>query len=202
MDLAPLKQLLAKHGITQTDLAHILRRDKSVVTNLFQGKRQLKADEATLIARHIGVPVAEILGVKEKGAALMEPPVLIPFQHEPVLAKKHDGVVKKDGKFYLEASDSIAYSPKTYALEMRDDSMNLSGIMPGDILISELDRACRPKQIVVAQHYQGKGAKTLIRKYEPPFLMPHSTNPSFSPLNAETSEARLVSPVIKLIRAF
>jgi hypothetical protein len=203
MDLSPLKQLLVKHGVSQTDLAHILRRDKAVITNLFQGKRQLKAEEAMLIARHIGVPVTQILGMREPASAqtLREPPVLIPFQHEPSRAKKQSNVVKKDGKFYLEVADNN-YSAKAYALEVRDDSMNLSGILAGDVVISELDRPCKPGQIVVVQHYEGRGAKTIIRKFEPPFLVPHSTDSGFGPLSAESDEVRVVSPVLKLTRAF
>lgn len=202
--MSHLKQLLGRHGINQTNLAQILGRDKSVVTNLFQGRRQLKAEEAMLIARHIGVPVTQILGIRETTAAraLAEPPVLIPFQHEPERCKKHANVVKKDGKFFLETEESAGYSRKAYALEVRDESMNLSGILPGDIVISELDRPCKPGQTVIAQHYQGRGAKTIIRKYTPPFLMSHSTAASFQPLSLEKDEARLVSPVLKLIRVF
>lgn len=203
--MSHLKQLMASHGITQTGLAQILGRDKSVITNLFQGRRQLKADEAMLIARHIGVPVTQVLGVPPElkgGAGMYEPPVLIPFQHEPTPGKKRLGVVKRDGRSFLEVAEGSGYTPKAYALEVADDSMNLSGILPGDVVISELDRACKPGQVVVAQHYQGKGAKTVIRRWQPPFLMPHSTAPGFRPLNAEEGEVRLVSPVLKLIRAF
>ncbi len=200
--MSHLKQLLNKYHLTQTDLARILGRDKSVITNLFQGRRQLKADEAALIASHIGVPVARILGITEaQSEALAEQPVLIPFQHEPTRAKRHSNIVKKEGKFYLEVAETAGYSPKAYALEVHDESMNLSGILPGDIVISELDRPCKSGQIVIAQHYQGRGAKTVIRKYEPPFLTPHSTG-SFRPLSVEREEARVVSPLMKLIRVF
>lgn len=197
--MSHLKQLLASHGINQTDLAHLLRRDKAVVTNLFQGKRQLKAEEAMIIASHIGVPVATVLGESPRGG-MAEPKVLIPFQHEPEASKRHAGVVKKDGKFFLEA-DGRGYSPKAYALEVADDSMNLLGILKGDIVVSELDRACKSGQVVVAQHYQGRGAKTVIRKYEAPLLLPHSTSAAFKPLRLDDS-ARLVSPVLKLIRVY
>lgn len=197
--MSHLKQLLAGHGINQTELARVLRRDKSVVTNLFQGRRRLKADEAMLIARHIGVPVAQILGVEVAG--FDEPAQFIPFQYEPSRARKSAGVVKKEGKFYL-AVEGAGYSPKAYALEVQDESMNLSGILPGDIIISELDKPCKAGQMVVAQHYQGRGAATIIRKYEPPFLMPHSTSANFKPLHLSKDETRIVSPVLKLIRVF
>jgi len=200
--MSHLKKLMAKNGITQTDLARLLGRDKSVVTNLFQGRRQLKADEATVIARHIGVPVSQILGEPERAGGFAEPVMLIPFQHEPEHCKQFSNVVKKDGKFFLEVEENEAYSTKTYAMEARDDSMNMAGILPGDILISELDRSCRSGQVVIAQYYQGRGAKTIIRQYDSPFLLPRSTNHSHKILHVEKDEVRLVSPVIKLIRMF
>lgn len=200
--MSHLKQLLSEHGISQTDLARILGRDKAVITNLFHGRRQLKAEEAMVIARHIGVPVSQILGVSEKGAqGFSEPSVLVPFQHEPLQVKGRSDIVKKDGKYYLEM-EKKGYSPKTYALEVRDDSMSLSGIMPGDVIISEMDRPCKAGQIVVAQHYKGRGAETIIRKYTPPFLLPHSMTGSYKPYSLNEDEVRLVSPVLRLIRVF
>jgi len=199
--LSHLKQLLTRHGITQTELARILGRDKSVITNLFQGKRQLKADEAMLIAGRIGVPVTQILGVGA-GKGFEEPSMLIPFQHEPERGKHHTNVIIKEGKSYLEVDEKSGYSPKAYALEIRDDSMNLSGILPGDIVISEMDRPCKPGQVVVAQYYKGRGAETIIRRYLPPYLTPHSTSAVFKPLSLNEAEVRLVSPVLKLIRVF
>lgn len=202
MNLSYLKYLLNKHGITQTDLAHILGRDKSVITNLFQGKRRLKADEAALIATHIGVPVAQILGIEENTGGLLEAPVLIPFQHEPTHARKRHPVIRKDGKFFLDMGDRTGYTAKAYALEAQDDSMNLAGILPGDIIISELDQPCKPGQIVIVQHYQSRGAKTLIRRYEPPYLLAQSTTAGYKILSADSEEVRLVSPLIKLLRVF
>lgn len=202
MNLANLKRLLSKHGINQTDLARILRRDKSVVTNLFQGKRQLKAQEAALIASHIGVPVAEVMGLREKAqGGFSETSHLIPFEGQPSRAKRAVNIIKKDGQYYLDDSE-VQWSPKRFALEMRDDSMNLSGIMAGDIIVSEIDRPCKAKQLVVAQYYKGRGATTIIRRYQPPFLLPHSTSDEFKALSTEDDDVRLVAPVLKLIRSF
>ncbi len=185
--------------MTQTDLARLLRRDKAVITNLFQGKRQLKAEEAMVIAAHIGVPVTQILGISEtRGAA--ESALLIPFQAEPEQVKR-SGIVRKDGKFFLEMNEK-SVSPRAYALEVSDDSMNMAGIVKGDIVISELDRPCKNGQTVIAQHYVGRGAKTIIRKFEAPLLLPYSTLPSFKPLRADDESVRLVSPVLKLIRTY
>lgn len=193
-----LKALLARHGITQTELARLLGRDKSVVTNLLQGKRQLKADEAGVIARELGVPVAEILGLQEDAVGGVAEAVLIPFQHAPQRSKRARQVVHKGGRYYLE--EGGGFSPRAYALEVRDDGLNLSGVLPGDVVISELDRPVRPGQLVVAQHYAEGGAVTLVRRFDPPYLMAHSTSPHHRALHLEQDDVRVVSPVLKLVR--
>lgn len=198
MDVMKLKMLLIKHGITQTELARLLGRDKSVVTNLMQGRRQLKADEAALIAQRLNVPVAELIGIQEQAVRGVEEQFLIPFQQEPKHLRKGRQVVQKGGRYFLE--ESGAFTDKAFALEVRDDGLNLAGILPGDIIISELDRTCKSGQFVVAQRYQGRGADTIIRRLESPFLMSHSTNPSHKPLHLEEDDVRVVSPVMKLVR--
>jgi transcriptional regulator with XRE-family HTH domain len=199
MELQRLKQLLGRHGVTQSELAQILGRDKSVVTHLFQGKRMLKADEALRIAKRLGVSVEEVLGSPTPALAEgFEESPLIPFQSAPQKLKRHPQVVQKAGQYFLDAQSSP--SPKAFALEVRDDSLNLAGILPGDVIISELDVACRAGQIVVVQHYKGAGAETLLRKYEPPFLLAHSTNPDFSPMQVQDKNIRLVAPALRLIR--
>jgi transcriptional regulator with XRE-family HTH domain len=200
MDVTKLKTLMTERGVTQTELARLLGRDKSVVTHLLQGRRQLKADEATLIARLLGVPVAELLGVGGESYAQsgVEEGGLIPFHHAPQKARRRPQVVQRDGKYFL--AEKAGSSEKAFALEVHDDSLNLAGILPGDIVISELDAACRAGDIVVVQHYHKSGAETLVRRYEPPFLMSHSTNPAWRPLNVGEDDVRLVSPVKRLVR--
>lgn len=193
-----LKTLMEKHGVSQTALARILGRDKAVVTNLYQGRRQLKADEAMRIARHLGVPVAEVLGA-EAAAGLAEPS-LIPFHHEPAKARACPHVVRRDGKYYYEEPSQV--SGKAYALEVRDDSLNLAGFLPGDIVFSELDRRVKKGDVAVTQHYEKQDAQTLLRIYEPPYLRPHSTSAAFKPLHLEEDDVRVVSPVIRLVRWF
>lgn len=202
MDLSYLKKLMKLRGISQTDLAEILGRDKSVITNLFQGKRQLKVAEAMVIAEHMEVPVSQLFGMDEQENSGFMEAALIPFQHEPKQWKKHGNIICKEGKFFLEAGDLGEFSSKAYVLQVQDDSMNLSGLLEGDLIISELDRSCKSGQIVVVQHYQGRGAKTLIRRYDQPLLLPHSTNPAFKPLHIDKDEVRIVSPLLKMVRAY
>ena len=58
MAMKHLKELLIAKGKTQTELAAVLMRDKSAITNLLQGKRQLKADEVVKIAAFLQVSEA------------------------------------------------------------------------------------------------------------------------------------------------
>lgn len=199
--MARLKELLNEHGITQAELARLLKRDRAVMTNLMYGRRTLKADEAVKIANYIGVPVTDILGVEEFSCGLAEP-AMIPFQHAPSTgARKSRHIVKKKGAYFLEVERSA--SPKLFAVEVRDDSLNLAGFLPGDIAIADMDRPVAEGDVVAVQHYHEEDdAQTILRRYAPPMLLPHSTQPQFLPLKERNKSVRVVAPVVKLIRFF
>lgn len=59
---------------------------------------------------------------------------------------------------------------------MRSRVLEMSGIMPGDILIIDMNLQPRPKDVVCAQIYmwQLMKAETVFRIYEPPYLMTNS----------------------------
>lgn len=59
---------------------------------------------------------------------------------------------------------------------MRSRVLEMSGIMPGDILIMDMNLQPRPKDVVCAQIYQWQmmKAETVFRIYEPPYLLTNS----------------------------
>lgn len=59
---------------------------------------------------------------------------------------------------------------------MGNHSLELSGVMPGDVLIVDMNLAPRPRDIVCAQLYDNaRGrADTVFRIYDPPFLLVNS----------------------------
>lgn len=202
MDLSRLKELLEEFGITQTQIAQLLKRDRAVITNLMQGKRNLKADEAVTIANFLKVPVTEILGVDKLASGFSEP-AMIPFQHAPSgEACKSRHVVKKKGKYFLEVEQ--VSTPKMFALEVRDDSLNLSGFLPGDIVIADTERKIAGGDVVIIQHYDDARdtAETILRRYQPPMLLAHSTRAEFLPLKEKDKSVRVIAPVLKLMRFF
>lgn len=64
MALERLKHIMNEKGVSQSEIAAVIGRDKSAASLLFQGKRQLKVDEAKKIAKFLGVPIAHIFEEK------------------------------------------------------------------------------------------------------------------------------------------
>lgn len=58
----------------------------------------------------------------------------------------------------------------------RSHALELAGILPGDILIVDMNLQPRPKDVVCAQIYSrgGVSAETVFRIYEPPYLVTQS----------------------------
>lgn len=200
-----LKELLVRHNVTQTALARVLERDKSAITNLLNGKRQLKADEVIKIAGFLNISELEVLGVDTDGNKsnvendTSDEYRWIPFQTPPTVEAQKSQLVTQEGDYFYFYDGGTA-SEKTYALEVMSNALVLSGIMIGDIVISELDKPVKSGDIVVVQHYTNNETETLLRKYQPPYLVPHSSNPEFKRLHEERSNVHIISPVVKLVR--
>lgn len=197
MEMTHLKSLLKSHGITQTQLANMLGRDKSAITNLLQGKRQLKASEVVKIANFMNISETEVLGVEpENGLGEMQ---RIPFSAPPSAKAQLSQHISKQGEgYYVSAGGQV--NDRMFAFEVKDESLNLSGFMVGDIVISELGLKIEAGDFVIVQHYEGGGARTLLRRYQPPFLMPHSTISTYDKLHEERESVKIVSPVLRVIR--
>jgi hypothetical protein len=60
--------------------------------------------------------------------------------------------------------------------QIRSHALELSGILPGDIVIVDLNMQPKPKDIVCAQLYEWSHmkAETVFRVYDPPYLMTNS----------------------------
>lgn len=128
----------------------------------------------------------------------------IPFRHAPktlLQSGTHPQILHKQDTYYLAGVK--ADSEHSYALEVKDNSLNLSGFMIGDVVISALDAPCEGARFVIAQLYDDNDrAETLIRAWQPPYLMPHSTDPGFRPIDTNEVDVRIVSPILKKISLF
>ena len=203
-----LKELLVAKGKTQSQLADALGRDKSAITNLLQGKRQLKASEIPVIAAFLGVHETQVLGMPDTPAPAPEPaldglqePARIPFQGAPSPQTLRSGqLIEDNGRYYYE--EAAAPEAHCYMLEVRDDSLNLAGVLRGDLLLCDPKRAAQDGDIVIVQHYNDDGsAQTLIRGYQPPFLEVASSSPLHAKLHEERANVAIMATVIRLIRS-
>lgn len=100
-----LRILIKSRGVTQTQLARVLGRDKSAITNLLQGKRQLKAEEVIKIAQFMNISEAEVLGrpAPDQGLSMPQPPVMAP---PPPVAVEPAGRVP----FLVPPSDAVRHA--------------------------------------------------------------------------------------------
>lgn len=69
--------------------------------------------------------------------------------------------------------------PDAILYEVRNDALNLDGIVPGDILIAEPAAAPVEGDLVIAQVYDWHlgTARTVLRRFESPYLLALSCNP-------------------------
>ncbi|OBQ59599.1 hypothetical protein EFV37_22020 [Mesorhizobium loti] len=84
---------------------------------------------------------------------------------------------------------------------MRSRVLEMSGILPGDILIVDMNLQPRPKDIVCAQLYQwqlGK-AETVFRVYEPPYLLTNSGTTS-KPVPVDDQDVVIKGVIDGLVR--
>ncbi len=209
MSMKHLKELLVAKGKTLIELANVLGGDKSAITNLLQGKRQLKAKEVPLIAAFLEVSEAQVLGVQEAAPATedvtvpsgLAEPAALPFYGVPSDALLRSGkVVQRDGGYFVEMTEE---PQKAYVLEVKDRGLDLAGLMPGDLMICDPTRKPRKNDVVIVQVYADDGsAETGVRLYDSPFLKAHSSEAGHQQLHEERANIAIVSPVIRLVRLY
>lgn len=184
MSMQHLRELLKRKGVKQVQLAGLLGRDKSAITNLLQGKRQLKASEVVKIAEFLGVTEAEVLG-KEKPA---------------------DATMADSGRTGFVVAPSATSQPggsdKSQLLIVPDNAMNLSGILQGDHLSYDEVTSAKSGDIIVVEFKDGETTTQSLRKYQPPFLVPHSSESHHQKLHEDRASVKLIGSVTQLIRNY
>ena len=87
-----------------------------------------------------------------------------------------------------------AWVMKSYALE-------LAGVMPGDVMIVDMNLTPRPRDIVCAQIYDWSGMKseTVFRIYEAPYLLTHSVRGHFEKPVAVDNSTVIIKGVVDVV---
>jgi hypothetical protein len=90
-----------------------------------------------------------------------------------------------------------------YRARVMSDVLNLEHIRPGDVLDFDMKMEPRAGDIVVAHYYQRHGApETLLRVYQPPYLLTRSTNPAIDPrpMLVDNERVVIVGTFVRLMR--
>ncbi|MCB2082367.1 MAG: helix-turn-helix domain-containing protein [Rickettsiales bacterium] len=191
-----IRYLRQLQGLTLQQLAERVGCSYQQITRLEHGQRRLSQEWMERIAAAIGCRPAELI----EETSLQESGV-IPFSQPPHEILANHRIIKSNEGFFLREEQH--FGPNAFALEVPDNSMNLSGILKGDIVISSLDSAVKRQDIVILQYYRdADSASTLLRRYDTPLLLPHSTEPGHKSFQENSEAIRIIAPVLKLIRLF
>lgn len=164
--------ICAARGWTLTDLARKAGINSSTLTR-WKNDRKFAEEGRTISARTVKA-VEDASGVRayespaNGGRGLAESEAT-PFQstQNPYL------------RAYIETMKGGRNAVDAWLLSTR--SLDLAGYMPGDIVIVDLNAKPTTSDVVCAQVYDWTRGRTetVFRIYEPPFLMPSSTDPTF-----------------------
>jgi hypothetical protein len=173
MDVMWFKRELRKAGKTAEDVANIVGRDRSVVSHIFAGRRRLDMTWARAFAEAMDKPVTEIL---EQGGVLDREEVqalhlgLAEGDVAQISGPREDrdtGVMRALG----------CAKPGVDVWSVNNDACALLGLMIGDRMAVDQHAAATASRgdLVIAQVYdRSGGATTVLRKFDPPILLPAS----------------------------
>ncbi|MGE0409334.1 MAG: helix-turn-helix domain-containing protein [Amphiplicatus sp.] len=154
-------------GKTQVGMAEALGVNRSAVTRLLNGDRQLKFHEAEKIAAYLGVALP--IGLSDRGREFAGPgaPMAAVSEDAPVYRAAADG-----GRWSLARHETpIDYRPRAphfekaatvFGLYAPDDAM-APRFLPGEIVWVDPARPARPgDDALLVEKRRGKGPETVI----------------------------------------
>jgi transcriptional regulator with XRE-family HTH domain len=168
-----LSQLAVNSGMAASTVTRFVN-DESNVTSITQSKLEQ-------VARYTGFRPHQMPGLGRPGFA---EPDAVPFD-------KDDG----DHPEWIRAAVAAARQGKNGvdAWVMKGGALDGIGILPGDVVIIDLNMRPKANDVVVAQvvDYSTGSAETVMRVYQPPFVVAHSMR--LGPIRPEQVDEERVS---------
>lgn len=179
IDTKWFKDQQKRRGVTNEAIAERMGRTRTTVSHIYGGTQRMSLEWAKVFAEMLDQPLGEVLrragvadsrtvqeiqpGFAESSAAPWTPP---PGQGAQINAM----------------AAALGQRPGLDIWRVRDASMALAGLLPGDFMLVDTHAATRARagDTVLAQVYDhARGtATTLLRRYEPPVLVAASTDPA------------------------
>lgn len=197
-----IKELLVAKSKTQSDLARALNRDKSAVTHLLRGKRQLKASEISIIATFLGVSEATLLGLESREASPKSLPAADRLEDASsvTFAPAPERISTTS---YASIKPEQTHFDAPFLFQVEDHSLDLNGILPGDEVMCDPRLKAERGQVVVVRVTTDEATpKLVLRQYQPPFLETQSTRDGFERLHEERAYVEIIAPVTQLVRHY
>jgi len=163
-----VQNILDESGLSATELAKRATIATSTITRMFEPDWSGRMRDTTIKA------IAEAANTRPPGAVLPEPKGFEDSKAEAYVAP--DALAASSPTMQsLSGKDGAAVT----MLILQSDSLTGAGLLPGDRLIVDLNKTPRAGDVVVAQSYDWRHgtAETIVRIYEPPYLISHSLAP-------------------------
>lgn len=141
--------------------------------------RALDEQNPSMLERRSIAKIAETYGVPEPGRQLLG-------MNDDLLPYEQTG----------DTADQI--TPDQYRRVIGTRVLDLIGYVPGDILLLDMSEPATEGDVVDAQVYDRSGASTVLRYYDPPYLVTRSTQPELTakPLLVDAERVRIAAVVI------
>lgn len=154
---------MKRQGFRQSDLAKVTSLNLSAISNIFKGKRQVKVQEAQIIYRFLGLPVAAPAS---------------DIQWVPKIGLASAGRWREAIRDY-KASYPIprgTVGPDAFAVEIEGDSMDLVLPNGGTIIVDPDQRQLYDRKIYLLRNEEGE---VTVKQYrsDPARFEPVSSNP-------------------------
>lgn len=179
MDVDWFKQKQKEARVTADDIARAMGRNRSNVSNIYNGRQKMSLDWARAFAQVLGQPLDEVLrhaGITAPGEARQ---IQVGFSDGDAVPFRAD---TPEARREQARAQALGAGPGVDVWTVRSNALLLAGYLPGDQLLVDSHAADRARagDIVLAQHYdaQTASAQTILRRFEPPVLLSASPDPA------------------------
>jgi len=188
-----LREARKTHGLTVRALAELAGVDHTTVSRIESGERRLSVQMAQKFASALNTTAAQLLGIDEQSASGTVNGGL--YEQEAVPYEWQDNGGSMPLVLHRGAKDTV------FAYTVASSSLDELSYRPGDIVLVDIGQAAvdnlKSGKCVVAQHYAGGGANTILRQFiAPQLLITNSRRHNLATLNLEADDVVIKGIII------
>ena len=201
MDVDWFKKKQKERGVTADQIADIMGRSRTSVSNIYSGNQKMSLEWAQAFAQALDTPIDEILS--HAGALPQAAAKQVTSGFSEGDAAPFSGPPGATQRASDRASTFGGEKPGIDVWTVRTEALTLNGIMPGDQILvdSNMSERARAGDFVIAQDYnwQTGTAVTLLRRFEPPVLVSASSNPDLQRVHVVDGRNLVIRGVVTAI---